>query len=57
MKIRKATKKDIPQMMAIIKLNNPKYPKNLVLKEFNEMFSNALLTPTYIVVEEDKKIC
>ena len=56
MKIRKATKKDIPQMMEIIKLNSSKYSKNVAFKELNEMFSKALLKPTYIVVEEKKKI-
>ena len=47
--IRKATKKDIPQMFEIVKINSPKYPKNIVLKELNEMFSKSLLKPTYIV--------
>jgi len=51
MKIRKATKKDIPRMFKIIKINNPKYPKKLALQELNEMFSDSLTKPTYIVVE------
>ncbi|MFH1662291.1 MAG: hypothetical protein ABIA02_04305 [Candidatus Falkowbacteria bacterium] len=56
MKIRKATKKDISQMMGIIRLNSPKYPKTLARNELNEMFSKSLLRPTYFVVEEKGKI-
>ncbi|MBR9701782.1 GNAT family N-acetyltransferase [Candidatus Pacearchaeota archaeon] len=56
MKIRKATKKDIPKMFEIFKLNGSKYPKNLALKELNEMFSKSLIKPTYIVVEDKKEI-
>jgi len=56
MKIRKASKKDVLQMMEIIKLNNPTYPRNVALKEINEMFSKALLKPTYIVAEERGRI-
>lgn len=56
MKFRKARKKDISQMFEIIKMNNKTYSKNLVLKELNEMFSDSLLKPTYIVVEDKGKI-
>lgn len=56
MKIRKATLKDIPRMFEIIKINNPKYPKKLAFQELNEMFSDSLLKPTYIVVEDKGKI-
>ena len=56
MKIRKARKKDIPQMLEIIKSNNPKYPKKLALKEIQEMFSKSMLKPTYIVAEDKNEI-
>jgi len=56
MKIRKAKKMDVGQMLEIIKLNNPKYPKNLAFQELNEMFSNSLIKPTYIVIEDNDKI-
>ena len=56
MKFRKAKKKDIPQMFEIIKINNPNYPKKLALKELQEMFSDSLLKPTYIIAEDKGKI-
>ena len=56
MKIRKATKRDIPQMMKIINLNNSFYKKDLAKKELIEMFSKSLLKPTYIVVEVKGKV-
>jgi len=56
MKFRKARKKDISQMFEILKMNNKKYPKKLALRELNEMFSNSLLKPTYIVAEDKGKI-
>ena len=56
MKFRKARKKDFPQMFEIIKLNNISYPKKLALKELQEMFSDSLLKPTYIIVEDKGKI-
>jgi len=54
--IRKATKKDIPQVIEMIKENSPKYPKKLALQELNEMFSRSLYPPTFIVVEDKKEI-
>jgi|TARA_B100001971_G_scaffold207554_1_gene227890 N-acetylglutamate synthase-like GNAT family acetyltransferase len=56
MKTRKATKKDIPQMFEILKINSPKYPKKLAFQELNEMFSKSLIKPTYIVAENKKEI-
>lgn len=56
MKFRKARKKDILQMLEVIKINSPKYPKKIALKEIQEMFSKSLLKPTYIVAEEEKEI-
>lgn len=56
MKFRKARKKDISQMFEIIKMNNKTYPKKLALRELNEMFSDSLLRPTYIVAEDKGKI-
>ena len=43
-------------MLVIINLNNPKYPKNLALKELNEMFSDSLFPPTFIILEEKNEI-
>ena len=56
MKFRKARKKDIPQMFEILKINSPKYPKKLALKELKEMFSDSLSKPKYIVLEDKKEI-
>ncbi len=56
MKFRKARKEYIPQMVELIKTNSPKYPQNIVLQELNEMFSNSLVKPTYIIGEEKGKI-
>jgi len=56
MKIRKATKKDVSQMLNIIVANSPKYPVAVARKEILEMFSKALHKPTYLVVEDKKKI-
>lgn len=56
MKIRKATKKDIKQMLKIDELNNPQYPQNAAKREINEMFSKALHKPLYLVIEDDKEI-
>ena len=56
MKFRKATKRDVSQMLEIIKINNPKYSKKMALKEINEMFSDSLIRPTYIVAEDKGKI-
>lgn len=56
MNIRKATLKDIQQMLKIIELNSPKYPKSLAKKEIREMFSGALHKPTYLVIEDNKEI-
>jgi len=56
MKFRKARKKDILQMLNIIKINSPQYNKKEVLEELNEMFSESLLKPTYIVLEDKGKI-
>ena len=55
MKFRKATKRDVSQMVEIIRLNNPKYSGNSS-KEINEMFSTSLFKPTFIVAEENKRI-
>ena len=54
--IRRATPKDIQQMLKIIEFNSPKYPKNLAKKEIKEMFSQALHKPTYLVIEDNKEI-
>jgi len=43
-------------MLKIIKVNNPKYPKKIAIKEIKEMFSQSLYKPTYIVAEEKKEI-
>ena len=51
MKFRKAKKEDVLQMLKIIKVN---YPKKATIKEINEMFSQSLFKPTYIVAEEKK---
>jgi len=56
MKIRKAIRKDLKQMLEIVKLNNTKYPKELINKEFKEMFSGSLLKPTYIIAEDKERI-
>ena len=56
MKTRKATKKDIPQMLEIIKINNPKHPKKLITKELKEMFSKSPHKPTYLLLEDKKEI-
>jgi len=56
MKIRKATKKDISEMMRIIVINSPSYPKNIAKKEIEEMFSKSLYKPTYLVIEENKRV-
>ena len=56
MKFRNAKKEDIPHMFTIIQKNWPKYPKTLARKELEEMFSTALIKPTYIVAEEHKEI-
>jgi N-acetylglutamate synthase-like GNAT family acetyltransferase len=56
MKKRKATKKDIPRMMEMIRVNSPEYPKAIALKELEEMFSKTLYKPTYIVIEDKKEI-
>ncbi len=56
MKFRKARKKDISQMFEIVKSNNLKYPRRLILKELQEMFSDSLIKPTYIVAEDKGKI-
>ncbi len=56
MKIRKATKKDLKEMLEIIKVNSPKYPILQAKKELNEMFSKSLLKPTYLVAEKGKEI-
>ncbi len=56
MKFRKAGKKDIPEMMEIIKVNYPKYSEKAALNELHEMFSNSLIKPIYIVVEDKGKI-
>jgi len=55
-KIRKATPKDIEQMLKIIKQNSPSYPRAVAKKEIEEMFSKALHKPAYLVVEKDKEI-
>ena len=52
---RKARKKDIKQMLRIIK-SNRQYPKKVAIKEIKEMFSKSLYKPTYIVAEENKGI-
>ena len=56
MKFRKAQKEDIPKLFDILKENNPKYAKALALRELEEMFSNALVRPTYIVAEDKNSI-
>jgi len=56
MKVRKATKKDIGQMLEIDKINNPKYPVARARKELEEMFSSSLIKPTYILLEDNKRI-
>lgn len=56
MKFRKARKEDISEMMEIIRINYSKYPEKSALNELQEMFSDSLLKPTYIVVEDKGKI-
>ncbi len=56
MKIRKAKPSDINQILKIIKSNNPNYPIKQSRKEISEMFSNSLIKPNYLVVEEKKVI-
>lgn len=56
MKIQKATKKDISQMLKIIDINSPKYPAGVARKEIMEMFSSALHKPTYLVMEDKKEV-
>ena len=56
MKIRKATLKDIQQMLKVIGLNSPKYPKTLAKKEIKEMFSGSLHKPTYLIIEDNREI-
>jgi ribosomal protein S18 acetylase RimI-like enzyme len=56
MEFRKAKKEDISKMFKILKVNNPKYPKKLALKELNEMFSKSLIKPTYIIAKDKKEI-
>jgi N-acetylglutamate synthase-like GNAT family acetyltransferase len=56
MKIRKATKKDILQMLRIIRENNPKYPIIQAKKEILEMFSKSLFKPNYLLVEENNNL-
>ena len=56
MRFRKAKKEDIPQMHNILRTNSPKYPKTLALQELDEMFSNALIKPTYIIAEHKDEI-
>ena len=56
MKIRKATKKDISQMLEIIKINSPKYPQREAKKEINEMFSKSLNKPNYVIIKEKKEL-
>ena len=56
MEIRKANKKDVEEMWGIIKSNNPEYPLKQAKKEINEMFSNSLIKPTYLVAEEKNKL-
>ena len=56
MKFRKAKKKDILQMLEIIRRNSPKYAKRMAYREMQEMFSTSLCKPTYIVAEEKKEI-
>lgn len=56
MKIRKATKKDIPRMFEILKGNSPRYPEKVALLELNEMFSEALFRPTYLIVEDKGEV-
>ena len=53
---RKAKKEDILQMLEIINVNSPKYPKRIAIKEIKEMFSQSLHKPTYIVAKEKKEI-
>jgi len=55
-KIRKATKKDIQEILKLVKSNNPKYPFRQIRKEVEDMFSKSLLKPTYLVVEKEGKI-
>jgi len=56
MKFRKARKEDVPRMFEIININSPKYPRNIVFQEINEMFSKSLIKPTYILAEKKGKI-
>lgn len=56
MKIRRATIKDISQILEIIKINSPKYPQDIAKKEIKEMFSGALHKPNYLVMEQNKEI-
>ena len=56
MKFRKAKKEDIPEMFEILKINSQKYPKKLAFQELNEMFSDSLFKPSYIVAEEKGEI-
>ena len=56
MKFRKARRDDTPKMFEIIKINSPMYPRKIVLQELNEMFSDSLIKPIYILAEERGEI-
>lgn len=56
MKIKKATKKDVPRMLKLIVLNNPRYNKKRASKELKEMFSKILHKPKYLLAEENSDI-
>lgn len=56
MKTSKATKKDISQILGIIKINSPRYPIKIAKKEINEMFSKSLNKPSYIVIKKRNEL-
>lgn len=56
MRFREARRNDVPDMLDILRINNSHYPKTRALRELDEMFSSALVRPTYIVAEENRDI-
>ena len=56
MKTRKATKKDVKEILKITRVSNLKYPLRQAKKEIEEMFSDSLIKPTYLVIEVKNKI-
>ena len=56
MEIHSASKKDIPQMLEMIRINSPKYPIKRAKKELNEMFSKSLIKPNYTIIKEKNEL-